>query len=155
MARTMMLAANVAKNLWAEAISTAAYIINRCMIRPMLEKTPYELLKGRKPNISHFRTFGCKCFIHNNGKDNLGKFDAKSDEGIFLGYSLHSKVYRVLNNKTNYVEESMHVIFDESYVKTNLQEGNDSKEQVTQPDSLTEASNLEAPQQGELKLKAQ
>ncbi|KAM3266654.1 hypothetical protein P3L10_003649 [Capsicum annuum] len=42
MARTMMLATNVAKNLWAEAMSTTTYIINRCMIRPMLEKTPYE-----------------------------------------------------------------------------------------------------------------
>ena len=72
-ARTIMIAANVAKNLWAKAISTAAYIINRCMIRPLLEKTPYELLKGRKPNTSHFKTFGCKYFIHYNGKDNLGK----------------------------------------------------------------------------------
>lgn len=42
-------------------------------------------------------SFGCKCFIHNNGKDNLGKFNGRNDEGIFIGYSLHSKAYRVLN----------------------------------------------------------
>ena len=43
----------------------------------------------------------------------MGKFDAKSDEGIFLGYSTQSKSYKVLNKRTNRVEESMHVIFDE------------------------------------------
>ena len=51
--------------------------------------------------------------MHNNGKDNLEKFDAKSDEGIFLGYSTQSKAYKVLNKRTNRVEESMHVIFYE------------------------------------------
>ena len=39
---------------------------------------------GRKPNISHLHVFGCKCFVLYNGKDNLGMFDAKSDEGIFF-----------------------------------------------------------------------
>ncbi|XP_050918770.1 uncharacterized protein LOC127136225 [Lathyrus oleraceus] len=42
------------------------------LIRPVLNKTPYELLKGRKPNVSHLHIFGCKCFILNNGKENLG-----------------------------------------------------------------------------------
>ena len=48
------------------------------------------------------------------GKKNLGKFDAKSDEGIFLGYSLHSKAYRIYNKRTMTIEESIHVSFDES-----------------------------------------
>ena len=73
------------KYFWADAVSTAGYVLNRVLIRPILKKTPYELFKGRKPNLSHIRVFGCKCFIHNNGKDNLGKFDSKSDEGIFWG----------------------------------------------------------------------
>jgi len=84
------------------------------MIRPILNKTPYELLKGRKPNIMHLRIFGCKCFVHNNGKDALGKFDPRSDEAIFLGYSSHSKAYKVFNKRTLCVEESVHVLFDES-----------------------------------------
>ena len=50
----------------------------------------------------------------NNGKDNLGKFDAKSNEGIFLGYSLQSKAYRIYNKRTMNIEESIHVTFDES-----------------------------------------
>ena len=114
LARTMLNETNLPKYLWADAVSTACYVSNRVLIRPILKKTPYELYKGRKPNISHLHVFGCKCFVHNNGKDNLGKFDSKSDEGIFLGYSLSSKAYRVFNKRTLVVEESMHVIFDET-----------------------------------------
>ena len=88
--------------------------MNKTLIRPILKKTPYELFNGWKPNISHLHVFGCKCFVLNNGKENLGKFDAKSDEGIFLGYSLHSKAYRIYNKRTMTIEESIHVSFDES-----------------------------------------
>ena len=76
-------------------------------------------MKGRKPNISHLRVFGCKCFIHNNGKNLIGKFDARSDNGIFLGYSTHNKAYRILSKRTMCVEESVHVIFDESSTMSN------------------------------------
>jgi hypothetical protein len=58
--------------------------------------------------ISYFKIFGCQCFISNT-KDNLDKFDAKSSEGIFLGYSTRSKAYRVFNKKNSIVEETMHV----------------------------------------------
>ena len=95
------------------------------MLRPLLEKTSYELLRGRKPNISHLRAFGCKCFVHNNGKDNLGKFDARSDEGIFLGYSLESRAYKVFNKRTQKIEESIHVAFDESKKGTDKEEDED------------------------------
>ena len=84
------------------------------MVRPILKKTPYKLFKGRKPNISYFHLFGCKCFVLNNEKDNLDKFDAKSDEEIFLGYSTNSKAYRVFNKRTLVVKESILVIFDEA-----------------------------------------
>ncbi|KAI4332173.1 hypothetical protein L6164_017103 [Bauhinia variegata] len=114
MARTMFCENNVAKHFWAEAVNIACYILNKCLIWPILKKTPYELWKGRKPNVSYFRAFGCIYYIHNNGKNVLGKFDAKSDEGICLGYSLTSKAYRVYNKRTRLVEESMHVVFNES-----------------------------------------
>ena len=99
----MLISSKLPKFYWAEAVNTECYLINRCMIRSVLDKTPYELLKGRKPNLVHLRAFGCLCFIHNNDKDNLEKFDAKSDEGIFLGYSSQSKAYKVLNKRTNRV----------------------------------------------------
>ena len=114
MARTMLIASSLPRNFWAEAVNTACYIINRVMIRAILNKTPYELLKGIKPNISYFRAFGSKCFVHNNGKRNLGKFDERSDEAVFLGYALNSKAYRVYNKRSMCVEESVHIIFDES-----------------------------------------
>ena len=75
------------------------YVLNRMLIRPILNKTPYELLRGRKPNVSHLHVFGCKCFILNNGKDNLGKFDAKANEGILLGCPQSSKAYKVYNKR--------------------------------------------------------
>src|ERR1044071_5787940 len=114
MARTMLISSGLAPSFWAEAVNTACYIINRAMLRPILDKTPYELLGGLPPSIAHLRVFGCKCFVHNNGKDNLGKFDARSDEAIFLGYSPTSKAYKVLNKRTKRVEESIHVVFDEN-----------------------------------------
>ena len=78
MARIMLNEFSLPKYFWAEATNNSCYVINRVVIRNKLNKTPYELWKSRKPNISYFKVFGCKCFILNT-KDNLGKFDAKSD----------------------------------------------------------------------------
>jgi len=74
MARTMLNENGLPKYFWAYAVSTACYVLNRVLIRPILKKTPYELFRGRKPNLSHLKVFGCKCFILNSGNDNLGKF---------------------------------------------------------------------------------
>ena len=67
MARTMLCENNLPKYFWGEAINIACYVINRVSIKPMLSKTPYELCKDRKPNVSQLRSFGCKYFILNNG----------------------------------------------------------------------------------------
>ena len=88
---------------------------NVILIRPILNKTPYELLKGRKPNLSHLHVFECKCFILNTINENIGQFDAKADEGIFLGYSQPRKPYKVYNKILVTVKEYVHVTFDESY----------------------------------------
>ena len=72
------------------------------------------MLQGKKPNVEHFRAFGCRYFILNNGKDHLEKFDSKADEGIFLGYDSNSTSYRIFNKRTLIVEISVHVTFDES-----------------------------------------
>ena len=86
MARTMLIASGLPRNFCVEAVNIACYIVNRVLIRPITSKTPYELFKGIKPNISYFRVFGCPCFVHVNGKRNIGKFDERSDEAVFLGY---------------------------------------------------------------------
>ena len=110
MARTMLNENNLPKYFWAEVVNTSCYVLNRILLRPILKKTPYELWKNKKPNISYFKVFGCKCFIL-NPKDNLGNFDAKSDVRMFLGYSTSSKVFRIFNKRTMVVEESIHAIF--------------------------------------------
>ncbi|XP_073222356.1 uncharacterized protein [Cicer arietinum] len=92
LARTMLSDSSLPKYFWADVVNSTCYVSNQVIIQPILKKSPYELYKGRKPNISHFHIFGCKCFVLNNGKDNLGKFDEKADE----------------------VEESMHVSFEET-----------------------------------------
>jgi len=89
MARTMIHENNLAKHFWTEAVNTTCYVQNRIYIRPIMNKTAYELFKGRKPNISYFHQFGCTCYILNH-KVYLKKFDAKAQKGIFLGYSERS-----------------------------------------------------------------
>ncbi|KAM2204349.1 hypothetical protein ACFX1S_023996 [Malus domestica] len=116
MARVMINASNMAKYFWAEAISTACYTANRVFLRPGTKCTPYELWKGKKPNVSHLRVFGSTCYIYKD-RENLAKFDARSDIGIFLGYSLTSKAYRVYNSRTKGVMESINVVIDDSSVQ--------------------------------------
>ena len=61
--------------------------------------------------MKHFKVFGRKCYILKDTRN--GKFDAKSDEGIFLGYSIRSKASKCLNTNTNKNVESANVNFDE------------------------------------------
>ncbi|KAJ9565794.1 hypothetical protein OSB04_001760 [Centaurea solstitialis] len=112
-ARSMLSEANLATQFWAEAVNTACYTQNRSLIVKRFRRTPYELFRNRKLSIEHLHIFGCVCYILNN-KDNLGKFDSKSDDGIFLGYSSVSKTYRVFNKRRQTIEETIHVRFDES-----------------------------------------
>ena len=81
------------KFFWADAINAICYILNRALIRHILKKTLYELYFERKPNISHFHIFGCRCFVHNNGKDDLRKIDAKVDDVLFIEYSSTSEAF--------------------------------------------------------------
>jgi hypothetical protein len=77
------------------------------------EKTPYELLNDRKPNIAYFRVFGYKCYILKKGTK-LSKFERKYDDGFLLGYSTTSKAYRVWNLASGILEEVHDVEFDET-----------------------------------------
>ncbi|GKB63342.1 retrovirus-related pol polyprotein from transposon TNT 1-94, partial [Tanacetum coccineum] len=91
----------------------ACYTQNRSIIVKRHDRTPYETFRERIPDINYFHVFGCLVFIHNH-KDHLGKFDAKADDGYFLGYSLNSKAFRVFNTRRQQMEETYHVTFDES-----------------------------------------
>jgi len=112
MARTMLDEHRTPRKYWAEAVNTACYVSNRIFLRAFKKKTCYELFHGRSPRVSHFRVFGCKCFILKKG--NLDKFESRSMDGIFLGYANHSRAYRVLNLETNQIMETCEVTFDET-----------------------------------------
>jgi len=104
---------DVTRNLWGEAVNTACHTVNRVYFKPGTKKTPYELWKGRKPNVKYFKFFGSTFFILKDG-ENVVKFDSRSNEGIFLGYSSTSKAYRVYNKRTKKVMKTINVIIDEA-----------------------------------------
>ncbi|KAK1653192.1 hypothetical protein QYE76_070997 [Lolium multiflorum] len=110
MARTMLSEFNSPHNFWGEAISTAVHYSNRLFLRPLHNKTPYELLTGNKPNVMYIRVFGCKCLVNNN-KGKLGKFETRTREGIFVGYAENSHAYRYYNRSTGTIEVSCDVVF--------------------------------------------
>ncbi|KAK4849470.1 hypothetical protein QYF36_025170 [Acer negundo] len=147
MARVMLLSGNVLRNLWAEAVNTACYIENKVFLRPSTRQTSYELWRGKKPNVSYFHTFGSKCYILNDCNQ-LGRFDAKSDEGIFIGYALNSRAYRVFNLKTQTVMESYNVVIDDTMLKSNDHEeevaiNDDSPLEKVMETSIVGTSNLD------------
>jgi hypothetical protein len=93
-------------------VNTACHVGNRIFLRAFLNKTCYELIHGRAPRVSHFKAFGCRCFILKKGR--LDKFESRSSNGIFLGYASHSRAFRVLNLDTNLVMETCKATFDET-----------------------------------------
>nr|GEZ05492.1 ribonuclease H-like domain-containing protein [Tanacetum cinerariifolium] len=78
-------------NKKTEAVRTACYVLNRVSIASPHNKTPYALLTGNIPSVSHFKPFGCHVTIINTS-DYLGKFDGKSNEGYIVGYSASNNV---------------------------------------------------------------
>nr|GEY96713.1 hypothetical protein [Tanacetum cinerariifolium] len=97
-ARTMLVDAKLPVTFWAEVVNTACYVQNRFLVNKSQNKTSYELFNSRIPAIGFLRPFGCHVMILNT-LDHLGKFDAKGDEGYFVGYSLSSKAFRVFNKR--------------------------------------------------------
>jgi hypothetical protein len=112
MARMMLNEHRTPRCFWGNAISTACYISNQIFLHSILHLTPFEHHFGRKPSISHLRTFGCKCFVLKHG--NLDKFESHSSDGILLGYTPHVRSYRVFNFETNTIVESYDVTFNET-----------------------------------------
>nr|GFB34503.1 integrase, catalytic region, zinc finger, CCHC-type, peptidase aspartic, catalytic [Tanacetum cinerariifolium] len=111
-ARTMLIFSHAPLFLWAEAIATACFTQNRSIIHRRFNKTPYELINGRKPDISFLYVFGALCYLKNNRED-IGKPGTKGDTGFFIGYSADSCAYRVYNRRTKKIIETMNVSFDE------------------------------------------
>nr|GEU91370.1 retrovirus-related Pol polyprotein from transposon TNT 1-94 [Tanacetum cinerariifolium] len=110
--RTILIFSHAPLFLWAEAIATACFTQNRSIIHRRFNKTPYELINGRKPDISFLHVFGALCYPKNDRED-IGKLGAKGDIGFFIGYSADSCAYRIYNRQTKKIMETMNVSFDE------------------------------------------
>nr|GEW58038.1 retrovirus-related Pol polyprotein from transposon TNT 1-94 [Tanacetum cinerariifolium] len=100
------------QNRVVEAIATVCYTQSCSIIHRCFNKTPYELIQGRKPNISYLYVFGALCYPKNDRED-ISKLGAKGDIGFFIGYAANSVAYRVYNRRTNKIMEMMNVTFDE------------------------------------------
>nr|GEX93767.1 retrovirus-related Pol polyprotein from transposon TNT 1-94 [Tanacetum cinerariifolium] len=111
-ARTMLIFSHAPLFLWAEAIATACDTQNHSIIHRHFNKKPYELIQGRKPNISYLYVFGVLCYPKNDRED-IGKLGAKGDICFFIGFSANSVAYRVYNQRTKKIMDTMNVTLDE------------------------------------------
>ncbi|GJS26748.1 retrovirus-related pol polyprotein from transposon TNT 1-94 [Tanacetum coccineum] len=111
-ARTMLISSKAPLFLWADSINTTCYTQNRSLIRLRYNKTPYELMHDKKPDLLFFHIFGSLCYPTNDSED-LGKLNAKADIGIFVSYAPAKKAFRIYNRRTRKFMETIHVTFDE------------------------------------------
>lgn len=112
-ARMMMQARNIELPLWAEAVNTAVYLLNRVSSNGNSDcKTPYELWMSEKSDVKHVRTFGEEGFEH-VPQQFTHKFDAKAKKVLLVGYEGKSSNYRLYHSATRKVTISRNVIFRE------------------------------------------
>nr|GEV16103.1 hypothetical protein [Tanacetum cinerariifolium] len=116
--RTMLGDAKLLVTFWAEAVNTACYVQNMSQ-----NKTPYELFNGRIPVIGFLKPFGCHVMILNT-LDNLGKFEAKGDEGYFIGYLMYK---RAANQEVKKDVSSLRYIILPNWAHDALLESSSSK----------------------------
>nr|GEV42595.1 hypothetical protein [Tanacetum cinerariifolium] len=98
--------------LWAAATNTACYTQNHSLIRLRYNKTPYELMHDKKPDLSFLHVFGSLYYPTIDSED-LSQLNAKANIGIFVGYTPAKKAFRINNRRTQKIMETIHVTFDE------------------------------------------
>jgi hypothetical protein len=106
----MLYNAKMHRHFWAEASSTACYLINRSPSVPLDKKTLIEIWSVSPADYSELRVFGCTAYAH---VDN-GKLESRAVKCIFLGYGSGVKAYKLWNPETKKVFLSMNVIFNDA-----------------------------------------
>uniref|UniRef100_A0ACD6A031 Uncharacterized protein n=1 Tax=Avena sativa TaxID=4498 RepID=A0ACD6A031_AVESA len=112
MARCLLKAMKVPGAFWGEAVKTAVYLLNRAPSRSLEGVTPYEAWHGKKPNVQHLKIFGCVAHVKKLGPG-VDKLADRSVLGIFVGYEVGSKAYRVYDPITKRLHVTRDVIFEE------------------------------------------
>lgn len=129
-ARSMLHHANLPSQFWAEAVNTAVYIRNRCPTVALEDSTPFEYWFGRKPDVKHFRVFGCNAHVHVDDVKRR-KLDKKSIKCIFVGYLDTSKGYKFYDPERERMIKSRDVKFleqDFEHSKWQTEKGEDHRE---------------------------
>lgn len=112
-AKALRIGGSFPKRLWAECFKTAVHLENLLPSRSNIDnKSSYELLHGKSPNISYLRTIGCACFVHVHAPTRL-TLDPQAVHGKLVGYGETSRTYRVLLDNGCSIVESAHVTFAE------------------------------------------
>lgn len=112
MVRSLLTRSSLPKSFWLEAVNWCIHILNRSPTHSVQNMTPEEAWNGLKPNIDHFRIFGCVTFAH-IPDEKRKKLDDKGEKCIFLGVSEQSKAYKLYNPLTKKIVISRDVVFDE------------------------------------------
>ena len=110
-ARTMLLKSGLPKELWAEAIDAATYVINRVASKVNPDKTPFELWFGKKPNVKNLRVFGQRAVVLKPKTAIENKWDSRGETVRFVGYTSTFNTYRFYDKNNDQVFSSCDVIF--------------------------------------------
>ncbi len=120
MTRSMLSGSGLPQSMWAETLSTAAYLRNRSPTRSVEGMTPFEALHRKKPDVGHLRVFGCAVYAHIS-KDERKKLDAKAKRCVLVGYGTEVKGYWAFDPLTRKVVYSRDVRFNEE--QTGIEKG--------------------------------
>ena len=130
-ARAILAKNDVSKIFLTEVVNIVVCTMHKVQVRKDTNKTPYEPWFGHSPTIKYFKFFSSKCYIIRD--DDIGKFDARSDEGIFIGYSLKINTYRCYNLRTKTIIDSANVRIDEKFIIQQRIVDYNSDDDVTKP----------------------
>lgn len=105
----MLVHSHLPFSFWGKVLNIACHIQNK-IVHKHVEKTLYEFLIGKKPNINYFKVWGCIAYVLVATKKRP-KLGSKAIKLIFLDQSMHNKAYRFLNPGTNSIFETVHAIY--------------------------------------------
>lgn len=141
LARSIMIAKDLPKSLWAEIVNAVVHILNRAGTSAVEGKSPFEIFYGKSPRVNHLKILGTECFVH-TPKQKHKKWDPKSRKGILVGYLDDVDGYRVWFKGTRKIERTRDVVFSHESASTTAVIGIQSTTPLKQPE-FDDISNIE------------